>query len=355
MNKRIMVVFGACLLLTGCSKVPELLEPVGAIPNNAIVERGTIYNIEYYNSSVVEEVNEIKTSSDCIVKSVEVSLGSEVKSGDVLITLDGDAMSSSSSSLDEQIAQFKKEADFGNRLLETDIALYTAQVKAAQASGDADALAKAQIALTEAQTKLNTEKVEQAKQIANLEAERLAGGISGGSVTAPCDGTVCYLNVGTIGSSIKANTMIIGIAQKDSFMLKGDLIAEEMQENSNELYALIGGKRYNITYKAYSPAEVSFLVSNNYPLYTYFYFDKDETISSGMYAAIVRVWDYKEDVLKIPDNALYTDENGYYVYVIKGEGDEEERERRDVAVGILTDTTAEITEGLKEGEKVYVK
>lgn len=355
MKKRIAVVLGACLLFTGCSKVPELLEPVGAIPNSATVERGTIYNIECYNSSVVEEVQEIKTSSDCIVKSVEVSLGSEVKSGDVLITLDGDAMSSASSTLDGQIEQFKKEADFGNRLLEADIALYTAQLKVAQASGDADEISRAQRNLSQAQTELNTNKVEQAQQIANMEAERLAGGISGGSVTAPCAGTICYLNVGAIGSSINANTMIIGIAQKDSFLLKGDLIAEELQENSHELYALIGGKRYNITYKAYSPAEVSFLVSNNYPLYTHFYFDGDESISSGMYAAIVRVWDYKEDVLKIPDNALYTDEEGYYVYVIKGEGEEEERERRDVAVGILTDTTAEITEGLEEGEVVYVK
>lgn len=355
MRKRIAVVLGACLLLAGCSKAPELLEPVGAIPNSATVERGEIYNIEFYNSAVVEEVKEIKTSSDCIVKSIDVSLGSEVKSGDVLMTLDGDAMSDASSSLDEQIAQFNKESDYANRLLEADIALYTAELKAAQAGGNADEISKAQETLTNAQTELNTNKVEQAQQIANMEAQRLAGGFSGGSIVAPCDGTICYLNVDAIGSSIEANTMIIGIAQKDSLMLKGDLIAEENQTNSHELYALIGGKRYNITYKAYSAAEVSYLVSNNYPLYTHFYFDADENISAGMYAAIVRVWDYKENVLKIPDNALYTDEDGSYVYVIKGEGEEEKKERRDVTVGITTDTTVEILGGLEEGEEVYVK
>lgn len=353
MKKRIAVILGACLLFTGCSEVPELLEPVGAIPNSATVERGIIYNIEYYDSAVVEEVKEIKTSSDCIVKSVEVSLGSEVKSGDVLITLDGGAMSSASSSLDEQIAQFNKEADFNNRLLEADIALYSAKLKIAQAGGGADEIAKAQETLTRAQTELNTSKVEQAQQLANMEAQRLAGGFSDGSIVAPCDGTICYLNVGAIGSSIDANTMIIGIAQKDSLILKGEWIAEEYQENAHEFYALIGGKRYNVTHKPYSAAEVSFLVSNNYPLYTHFFFDADESISPGMYAAIVRIWDYKEEVLKIPDNALYTDEDGNnYVYVIKGE---EERERRDVVVGITTDTTAEILEGLEEGEEVYVK
>ncbi len=355
MKKRITVILGACLLLTGCSKAPELLEPVGAIPNNAIVERGEIYNIEFYNSAVVEEVKEIKTSSDCILKSVDVSLGSEVKSGDVLITLDGDAMSDASSSLDEQIAQFNKESDFANRLLEADIALYTAQLKTAQAGGNAEEIAKAQENLTDAQTELNTSKVEQAQQIANMEAQRLAGGYSGGSIVAPCDGTICYLNVGAIGSSIEANTMIIGIAQKNSLMLKGDLISEENLANSHEIYALVGGKEYTITHKAYSAAETSYLVSNNYPLYSYFYFDADEKVSVGMYAAIVRIWDYKDDVLKIPDNALYTDEEGAYVYVIEGEGDEEKKERRDVMVGITTETTVEIVEGLEEGEKVYVK
>lgn len=353
MRKKFAVILGACLLFTGCSEVPELLEPVGAVPNSATVERGTIYNIEYYDSAVVEEVKEINTSSDCIVKSIEVSLGSEVKSGDVLITLDGDAMSSASNTLDDQIAQFNKEADFNNRLLEADIALYNAQLKLAQADGDADGISKAQESLTDAQTALNTSKVEQAQQIANMEAQRLAGGFSDGAILAPCDGIICYLNVGAIGSSIDANTMIIGIAQKDSFMLKGSLIAEEYQENSHELYALIGNKRYNITYKPYSAAEASYLVSNNYPLYTHFFFDADESISSGMYAAIVRVWDYKENVLKIPDNALYTDEEGSYVYVIKGE--DGEKERRDVVIGITTDTTVEILEGLEEGEKVYVK
>ena len=353
MRKRIAVILGACLLFSGCSEVPELLEPVGAIPNSATVERGTIYNIEYYDSAVVEEVKEIKASSDCIVKSVDVSLGSEVRSGDVLITLDGDAMSSASGSLDEQIAQFNEEADFNNRLLEADIALYSAQLKIAQAGGDADEISKAQEKLTNAQTALNTNKVEQAQHIANMEAQRLAGGFSDGAILAPCDGTVCYLNIGSIGSSIEANTMIVGIAQKDSIMLKGTLIAEEYQENSHELYALIGNKRYNITYKPYSAAKLSFLVSNNYPLYTQFYIDGDESISSGMYAAIVRVWDYKEDILKIPDNALYTDEDGSYVYVIKGA--DGEKERRNVVVGITTDTTVEILEGLEEGEEVYVK
>lgn len=351
MKKKIFGLVFACLLLTGCQKTPELIEPVGAVPNSAIVERGEIYNITHYDSAVVESVKEIKTSSDCIVKSVDVSLGSEVKQGDVLLTLDGDAMSDASASLDEQIAQFKQEADYANRLLEADIALYEAAVQKAESGGDADEISKARERLTDVQNELNANKVEQSQQLANMEAMRMAGGVSGGTIVAPCDGTVCYLNAVAIGSALKSNTMIVAIAEKDSFMLKGTVIPEDEQNNAHELYALIGGNKYAITNKAYSAAEVSFLVSNNYPLYSHFYFEADENVSVGMYAAIVRIWDYKENVLIIPDNALYSDEKGYYVYVMK----EDKKERRDITVGVISDVAAEVTEGLEEGEEVYVK
>ncbi len=351
MKKKTVAFMSACLLLAGCSKAPELLEPVGAVPNSAIVERGEVYNIEYFDSAVVEEIEEIKISSDGVIKSVDVSLGSEVKAGDVLLTLDGSAVSDTSSNIDEQIAQFQKEADFTNRLLEAEVELRTAQLKKAKEGGNADEISKAQDSLMRKENELNTSKIEQAQQLANMEGQRIAGGFTGGTITAPCDGTIAYLNVGAIGGTIKANTMIVGIAKKDTLMLKGPLIMEEQRTNAHEFYALIGGKKYTVTYKPYSAARASFLLSGNYPLYSHFYIEADENVKVGMYAALVRIWDYKEDVLRIPDNALYSDEEGYYVYVVKGD----EKERRNVSVGVISDVAAEILDGLEEGEEVYVK
>lgn len=349
--KKAILLSMVSLLFTGCSKVPELLEPVGAIPNSAIVEKGEIYNIEYYNSSVIQEVEEIKSTSDCIVKTLNISLGSHVNEGDVLLVLDGGAMSVASSNLDEQIAQFNKEAGFSNSLLEAEIKVLEAKINKAKNAGntaEADSLTEE---LTKAQNNLSVNKVEQAQQLANMEAQRLSGGVSDTEIKAPCSGTIAYLNTGSIGSTIEANTMIIGIAKDNTYQLKGDLIAENLQTEAHELYALINGNKYELTYAPYSAAEASFLVSNNYPLYSFFYFNADENIQAGMYAAIVRVWNYKADVLTIPDNALYSDENGYYVYVINGE----EKERRNITVGIVSDVAAEVLDGLEEGEEVYVK
>lgn len=347
-----VMILGICgLLFTGCSKVPELLEPVGAIPNSATVERGEIYNIEYYNSAVVQDIEEVKVASDCIVKTVNVSLGTHVEAGDVLLTMDGSAIGAASGNLDEKIAQVKEEFSFANSILEAEIKVLNAQLAKAKANGNADEVESLNADLTSAQNELSVNKVTQAQQLANMEAQRLSGGTTDLEITAPCSGTIAYLDTGSIGSTIEANSMIAGIAKDNTYKLKGDLIAEDLQNAADELYALINGQRYELTNAPYSAAEASFLVSNNYPLYSFFYFNADEAIEPGMYAAVVRVWDYKTDVLTIPDNALYSDESGYYVYVINGD----EKERREVSIGIISDVAAEVLEGLEEGEEVYVK
>lgn len=70
-----------------------------------------------------------------------------------------------------------------------------------------------------------------------------------------------------------------------------------------------------------------------------------------MYATIVIESNYVEDALQIPANALYSDNDGYYVYRKK----DDKSERVDVKTGVKTKTAVEITEGLEEGEEIYVK
>ena len=55
--------------------------------------------------------------------------------------------------------------------------------------------------------------------------------------------------------------------------------------------------------------------------------------------------------LVVPANAIYTDESGRYVYLIGGDT----RTRQAVSTGRFTTTLVQITDGLKEGDLVYVK
>ena len=58
------------------------------------------------------------------------------------------------------------------------------------------------------------------------------------------------------------------------------------------------------------------------------------------------------DALLIPANALFRDSSGKYVYVYEADG--ETRVRRSVETGVTTDWQVQITDGLEEGEIVYV-
>ena len=77
----------------------------------------------------------------------------------------------------------------------------------------------------------------------------------------------------------------------------------------------------------------------------------EDSIQCGQYALIEIMDTHKEKVLTIPVNALYRDEKGHYVYKVI----DNERIRCNVTVGMTTDIEVEITEGLQEGDVVYVK
>ena len=75
-------------------------------------------------------------------------------------------------------------------------------------------------------------------------------------------------------------------------------------------------------------------------------------MAAGDYAAVCLVSKSVPDALLIPANALFRDSSGKYVYVYEADG--ETRVRRSVETGVTTDWQVQITDGLEEGEIVYV-
>ena len=76
-----------------------------------------------------------------------------------------------------------------------------------------------------------------------------------------------------------------------------------------------------------------------------------DDVKLGDYALLCLIRDYSENVLAIPRDALFYDGSGYYVYLVENET----KIRQAVSVGKTTTTMAEIKEGLKEGDVIYVK
>lgn len=76
-----------------------------------------------------------------------------------------------------------------------------------------------------------------------------------------------------------------------------------------------------------------------------------QKLYGGMTAEITFVTDQVTDVLFVSRKAIVTQDGKSYVYV--GEG--EEKELKEVVTGFMNSTTAEIKEGLSEGDTVYIR
>ena len=79
-------------------------------------------------------------------------------------------------------------------------------------------------------------------------------------------------------------------------------------------------------------------------------YDKDKNLVIGFDADVKIALTTLPDVLKIPVEAVVYDNGSYYVFVYdKAKG---VVEKRDIAHGVLDDTSYQIIDGLKEGEIV---
>jgi HlyD family secretion protein len=77
-------------------------------------------------------------------------------------------------------------------------------------------------------------------------------------------------------------------------------------------------------------------------------------LTGGMTATAEILVDKRTDVLLIPNNALHTQDNENWVYVIN-ENKLGQTEQRPVQVGLKGRTQTEIISGLNEGEKVLLE
>lgn len=353
LKKKLTAIVSACVLLYGCGKgsVPELLTPVGELEDTAVVTRGELYDIETYESTVTVDYENVKLPTDIMVGSVDVKLGDKVKAGQVLYTLNNEASGHQVETVDDQIEKLQKENDYLNDLAEYDIQIAELQLQISKSSEGAREAQAKEGALKKLESSLASQKIEQQKELAQLQMDKVESDYSVENVTAPYDGTICYLHSCKSGDTVKAGTVVAVIAKDNSMKLVGDYIEKNVLAEAYKVYALINEKEYTVTNIPYEQFELASRIFWDLPLYSRFYFEDDKEIETGMYATIVVENNYAKDVLQIPSNALYSDKEGYYVYKKKGD----KFERVNVKIGMQTATAVEIKEGLKEGEELYVK
>lgn len=350
------------MLLSGCeergqeqAEAPKLLEPVGVSMDSAQVVRGDICTIQTFEASVTAAVEELSFERDGKISSVNVVVGQAVKKGDVLAELDEKAMKKQYEQLDRSLERQKTLNEYDNRALELDIETQKIKNEAMKASASPDERQSAQLELEALQLKLQQQKQSQALSLRQMEERisALSQKMGQNRLIAPCDGIVSWTADIRVGGQVTAYAPMMYISDDARLSIVSEYVSEQAANGADRLYARIGDRDYPLELQAMDMQEyISIVLAGGTPVSRFALSAEDEAqLKAGQYAMVHMVSGSKQDVLLVPSNALYSDTEGRYVYRMDGE----RRVRCPVKTGSSNKIQVEITEGLSEGDWVYVK
>ena len=348
-----------CALRPDAQSVPALIEPVGVKVDTAVATRGTLYTTSAYEGSLVAAAEELSFEIDGKIGEVNVWPGKWVEEGELLFSLDQSELGKRIASLERQLDYVESNGAYDDAAAEIDIELLDMRLEKLVADGaDGKAIDLARLDLEQARLDLR-----QAKELRALSADSmreelklLRADYGRNELRAPFPGHVFYLETLVEGTSVQANKTVAYIANPDDLTLTISTYLGENKLARATYYALIGGKKYEIEHVPMTLQEMTSILLSSRSLPTHFRVtgpaeDLGE-VSAGQYAAVCLETGRVEDALLIPMGALYYASGERYVYVQTEDGG---RERRTVTMGLTNGLDAQITEGLAEGEIVYVK
>ena len=336
-----MCVCSACG--NGAEEVQEdipLLEPANAKVETTYVSKMDISQVEIHDGAVIPSFDEFSFDVNGYLYGVFVEPGDKVYKGDVLAGLVGHDHQAILD-LEDEI----KDLEENNvKLFES----YDLELELTRLNGG-DVSEK-------------TIETRQKKELAEFELQqkkdRLAklkeNDIGYVSIVAPYDSVVVAVSSAGNNSYISKGTAIVALDNgKDPMITCSYFISESAYQKEYSCYAMVRGQRLELEYIPYTKNELKVIVNNGISPATKFEIKdlKDEEIYVGDYASVIEVKNFKADVLAIPQNAVYADATGQFVYEIK----DGERIRRPVILGISDNANVEVVEGLEEGACIYVK
>ena len=169
------------------------------------------------------------------------------------------------------------------------------------------------------------------------------------AVTAPCDGVVATLDASR-GDSVTDGTKLMSVVEADAGLTL-TLAVDEL-----DIRSVQPGQRVALSVDALSDAALTGVVQKIAPLgdassgvttydVTVTVSGEDERVKGGMNVSGEIIVNAEDDAILIPTDALQKDDAGYCVTLESGE-------TRRVTLGVMTDETTQILDGIGVGERV---
>lgn len=361
-RKWIALVAIAALALCGCEAKPaetqpELLEPVGVRADRVEAVVAPIDTTLVMNASVVPEVEEMYFEIDGEIAEVNVVPGQAVREGDLLVSLSEEDAQENYDALAEELAYRQKLNDYDNRLAQLEIDQLNARLDQLRRNGAAQLeIENLELDVSEKELALRQQRQRQSLELESVQAavEEAASRLGHNELRAPFDGYVANMAEVQAGSAVAAYSPILYVVDETRLTIESDFVYESQLAACDRIYAMIGSHELALEGVAMDRSEYTATVLSGGTPTSRFTFAEPlpDDVKAGDYAAVCLVSKSVPDALVIPSNALFKDSLGKYVYVYEADG--ETRTRRSVEIGVTTDWLTQITDGLEEGEMVYV-
>lgn len=325
-------IIAVALLAQGCSLFPQsdkvlqppLTKPVQVNYQTTEVKKGTITQTVQGTATfeASKYAYEQFTQGGYRVKSVDVKQGDYVHQGQVLMQLD--------------------DSGLELELLQRQISLDKAELAVKKALNSSNSIER--------------DMAEKEYKIAKLQLDSSEANIKVRRLTADMNGVVTFVSDVKQGDIIRAYDRMVTIADPSTqwlaFNTLSDITNVDVGMNVSIKYK---GKDFTgkvVQTPISAPTTENPTLSKKYQNTIYIRPDKSLPHATlGDFASISIITQQKKNALIIPRDALRTFYGNHFVDVMNGQS----RKQVSVKVGILTDTDAEVINGLKEGQKVIVK
>lgn len=341
-KRKVWIIIGAAVILVIAAAALSAMK-TGIAVESAAVDQGEVTKVLKETGTVESRSSvTISAKNSGEVKGLTVQEGDNVKAGEVLMSSDMTSASLDIKSQQAQLSGLQVQYSEARELADKNKALYDQGALSWQEYNTSDAAAKALAA-----------------QIASLRYSIQSYAESSGAkgVTATMDGVLTGVFVEE-GETVTAGTPLFEISDLNSVYVKADFIAEDAdlirEGDSVKIYNEDAGfnDEKGLVKKVYLKAEdkMSDLGVNQKRVTVEISLGTSAPVRLGSDVDVAVTVDRKEDVLRIPDLAIFEQNKKNCVYIIKGG----KAVLREVKTGLEGEDFTEVVSGLSKGDKVIV-
>lgn len=336
--------------LMGCTSQPEQVQEVNYITlESSQVQEGFVpdwYTMTGTLKTGQEEVVLSPLSAE--VLSVEVSQGQVIQEGQVLITLDPKA-------IDQQLAQAKKSLELAGVALQSARDRY----EDALATKDRNKALYEQGALSQVQyeqsvaaaTDANVTSASLQYQQAKLSYDQLKDTLEDATIKAKSSGLLTHFTLKK-GDTLQAGALIARIIQNDTYEIDLSVAESVVGKLQTQQVVTVDIPVLGSSYEGWI-TEISPTTGPNSKLFPItLQIEAPQAAKPGMYAKVTFDLSPQEKGLIIPSDAVLSDIEGAFVYVVTGETSVE---KRNIQTGFDNGYVIAITQGLSLDDHIIIK